>query len=101
MHITCLINVLSQNRILISYGYGCCREEFHGIVFSIEKIHRDTRQQIKGGSNHPSAKQLRQRVGIKPSLDDCLDGLMLLYDMHHSEYGTFLCIVFFYNHERR
>ncbi|KAE8126044.1 hypothetical protein FH972_020797 [Carpinus fangiana] len=61
-------------------------EEFHGIVLSIEKIHRDGRQQIKGGSSKPSAKQLQQRVGIKPSLADCLDGLMVLYDMHHLEY---------------
>nr|POF10868.1 isoform 2 of u-box domain-containing protein 44 [Quercus suber] len=61
-------------------------EEFHGIVFSIEKIHRDGRQQVKGGSNQPSAKQLQLRVGVKPTLADCLDGLMVLYDMHHSEY---------------
>ncbi|KAM3711038.1 hypothetical protein ACB098_01G079300 [Castanea mollissima] len=61
-------------------------EEFHGIVFSIEKIHRDGRQQVKGGSNQPSAKQLQLRVGVKPTLADCLDGLMVLYGMHHSEY---------------
>ncbi|XP_062159455.1 uncharacterized protein At5g43822 isoform X2 [Alnus glutinosa] len=61
-------------------------EEFHRIVLSIEKIHGDSRQQIKGGSGKPSAKQLQQRIGIKPSLADCLDGLMVLYDMHHSEY---------------
>lgn len=70
--------------------YNCLREEFRGIVFSIEKIHRDSKQQIKGGSGKPNAKQLRQRVGIKPSLVDCLDGLSALYDMYHSEYGTFL-----------
>jgi hypothetical protein len=67
----------------------CFREEFHGIVLSIEKIHRDSRQQIKGGSSKLSAKQLQQRVGIKPSLADCLDGLMVLCDMHHSEYELF------------
>lgn len=91
----------------------CCREEFHGIVFSIEKIHRDGRQQVKGGSNQPSAKQLQLRVGVKPTLADCLDGLMVLYDMHHSEYGAFsmsgksmifpyACVfLVFYNHQRR
>lgn len=90
----------------------CCREEFHGVVFSIEKIHRDGRQQVKGGSNQPSAKQLQLRVGVKPTLADCLDGLMVLYDMHRSEYGAFsmswkiydisLCLCFcFYNRQRR
>ncbi|XP_035551375.1 uncharacterized protein At5g43822 isoform X1 [Juglans regia] len=71
------INFLSMKRTM---------EEFHGIVFSIEKIHRDSKQQIKGGSSKPNAKQLQQRVGVKPSLVDCLDGLLVLYDMHHSEY---------------
>ncbi|KAG2698103.1 hypothetical protein I3843_07G134100 [Carya illinoinensis] len=71
------INLLSMKRTM---------EEFHGIVFSIEKIHRDSKQQIKGGSSKPNAKQLQQRVGVKPSLVDCLDGLLVLYDMHHSEY---------------
>ncbi|XP_041017815.1 uncharacterized protein At5g43822 isoform X1 [Juglans microcarpa x Juglans regia] len=71
------INFLSMKRTM---------EEFHGIVFSIEKIHRDSKQQIKGGSSKPNAKQLQQRVGIKPSLVDCLDGLLVLYDMHNSEY---------------
>lgn len=68
--------------------YNRFRENFHGIVLSIEKIHRDSRQQVKGGSSRLSTKQLQQRVGIKPSIADCLDGLMVLYDMHHSEYGT-------------
>lgn len=43
---------------------------------------------MKGGSSQLTVKQLQLRVGVKPSLQDCLDGLMLLYDMHHSEYGT-------------
>jgi hypothetical protein len=55
----------------------------------IEKIHRDSRQQIKGGSGKSSVKQLQQRIGIKPSLTDCLDGLVVLYDMHHLEYELF------------
>ncbi|XP_009355348.1 uncharacterized protein At5g43822 isoform X1 [Pyrus x bretschneideri] len=62
-------------------------EEFHVIVLSLGKIHRDGRQMVKGGgSSQLSVKQLQQRVGVKPSLADCLDGLMLLQDMHCSEY---------------
>ncbi|CAN6720027.1 unnamed protein product [Malus baccata var. baccata] len=62
-------------------------EEFHVIVLSLGKIHRDGRQMAKGGgSSQLSVKQLQQRVGVKPSLADCLDGLMLLQDMHCSEY---------------
>ena len=68
------------------------REEFHGIVLSLGRIHRDGKQMIKGGggSSQLSIKQLQQRVGVRPSLADCVDGLMLLQDMHCSEYATFL-----------
>ncbi|KAJ0025892.1 hypothetical protein Pint_09207 [Pistacia integerrima] len=62
------------------------REEFRGIVFSFEKLYRDGRQLVKGGSNQLTVKQLQQRVGVKPCLADCLDGLMILHDMHYSEY---------------
>lgn len=61
-------------------------EEFHGVVQFLEKSLRDGRQLIKGGSAHVTPKKLQQRIGIKPSLADCLDGLNLLYEMHHSEY---------------
>ncbi|KAG7022770.1 hypothetical protein SDJN02_16506, partial [Cucurbita argyrosperma subsp. argyrosperma] len=61
-------------------------EELGNTVRSMEKIYRDGKQLIKGGSNQPSTKQLQQRVGLKPSLDDCLNGLRLLCDMHRSEY---------------
>lgn len=61
------------------------REEFHSIVLSFEKIVRDSRQQVKGGSAQPTVKQLQQRIGIKPSLADCLDGLTILSEMHQSE----------------
>ncbi|KHN09549.1 hypothetical protein glysoja_047362 [Glycine soja] len=43
-------------------------EEFHCIVLSLDKIHRDSRQQVKGGSCHLNMKQLQQQIGIKPSL---------------------------------
>ncbi|KAG8381350.1 hypothetical protein BUALT_Bualt06G0113200 [Buddleja alternifolia] len=61
-------------------------EEFHGIVLSLEKIVRDSSQQLKVGSSQQTAKQLKQRIGIKPSLADCLGGLRLLHEMHQSEY---------------
>lgn len=61
-------------------------EEFHSIVLSFEKIVRDSRHQVKCGSTRPTMKQLQQRVGIKPCLADCLDGLSILCEMHQSEY---------------
>ncbi|KAA8538569.1 hypothetical protein F0562_028237 [Nyssa sinensis] len=61
-------------------------EVFHGIVLSLGKILRDGRQLVKGGSIQPTSKQLHQRVGIKPTIADCLDGLRLLHEMHQAEY---------------
>ncbi|XP_027093207.1 uncharacterized protein At5g43822-like isoform X2 [Coffea arabica] len=61
-------------------------EDFRGVSSSLEKVVRDGRQLVKGGSTVATAKQLQQRVGIKPSLADCLEGLRLLSEMHHSEY---------------
>lgn len=66
------------------------REEFHAIVLSLEKLHRDSGQLIKGGSSQTSLKQLQQRIGLKPSLADCLDGLKIFHDMHFAEYVKFL-----------
>ncbi|KAJ4702304.1 Pentatricopeptide repeat (PPR) superfamily protein [Melia azedarach] len=68
-------------------------EDFHGIVLCLEKIHRDGKQLVKGGSNQLTLKQLQQRVGVKPTLADCLDGLMLLHDMHNSEYALKVSLV--------
>lgn len=68
-------------------------EEFHGIVSSLEKIVRDSRQLVKAGSSQPTAKQLKQRVGVKPTLAECLDGLRLLEEMHQSEYLLKLSVV--------
>ena len=74
------------------------RKEFHDIVLSLEKIVRDGRQLVKGGSVKLNMKQLQQRIGVKPSLVDCLDGLSLLHEMHQSEYELyrifFLIILF-------
>uniref|UniRef100_A0A5B6YHK1 Uncharacterized protein n=1 Tax=Davidia involucrata TaxID=16924 RepID=A0A5B6YHK1_DAVIN len=69
--------LLSMNKTL---------EEFHGIVLSLGKILRDGRQLVKGGSIQPTSKQLHQRVGLKPTLADCLDRLRLLHEMHQAEY---------------
>lgn len=68
-----------------------CRDGFHSIVLSLEKIFKDGRRLVNGGSSAPTAKQLKQRVGVKPSLSDCLEGLRILYEMHHSEYDFPLC----------
>lgn len=69
--------LLSMNKTL---------EDFRGVSASLEKVVRDGRQLVKGGSAVATAKQLQQRVGVKPSLADCLEGLRLLSEMHHSEY---------------
>lgn len=61
-------------------------EEFHQVVLYLEKIYREGKQLAKSGSNQPSKKQLNLRIGVKPCLADCLDGLKLLHEMHHSEY---------------
>nr|GMD53670.1 uncharacterized protein At5g43822-like [Ipomoea batatas] len=37
---------------------------------------------------------LQQRIGIKPSLADCLDGLTILSEMHQSEYRLKIVSVF-------
>ncbi|CAI0381645.1 unnamed protein product [Linum tenue] len=62
-------------------------EEFHLIVLSLEKMHRDGKQLVSRGSALAiTTKQLQLRIGVKPSLAYCLDGLLSLHDMHQSEY---------------
>jgi len=51
---------------------------------SLDKIACEGGQLLKGGSI-PSARQMQLRVGIKPSLAECLDGLGLIHDMYKSE----------------
>lgn len=77
----------------MSFAFVCFyatifREEFHSITLSLGKIHRDGRQMVKGGSVRLTEKQLLLRIGIKPTLAYCLDGLMTLHDMYQSEYET-------------
>ncbi|XP_043718995.1 uncharacterized protein At5g43822 isoform X1 [Telopea speciosissima] len=81
----------SLQTILISMTKTC--EEFHGIVVSLEKILRDGRQQVKGGSMSPGTNQMQLRIGIRPSLADCLEGLRLIHEMYHSEYQLKLSTV--------
>lgn len=61
-------------------------EEFRQVVLYLEKIQREGKQLAIRSSNQATKKQLNVRTGIKPSLADCLDGLKLLHEMHHSEY---------------
>ncbi|XP_009631092.1 uncharacterized protein At5g43822-like isoform X1 [Nicotiana tomentosiformis] len=68
-------------------------EKFRSVVLSLEKMVRDGRQLIKGGSTQVTVKQLQQRVGVKPSIADCLDGLKLLCEMHQSEYHLKLSVI--------
>ena len=70
--------------INLKWSFFSVREEFRLIVLSLEKMHRDGKQLVNQGSAN-SKKKLRQRIGVKPCLEDCLDGLMRLHDMHQSE----------------
>ncbi|XP_047325165.1 uncharacterized protein At5g43822 [Impatiens glandulifera] len=68
-------------------------EEFHGIVVWLEKNARHGKHLIKGGSIKATPKQLQQRIGLKPSIADCLDGLQNLHEMHLAEYSLKTSIV--------
>ncbi|CAH1446359.1 unnamed protein product [Lactuca virosa] len=61
-------------------------EELNGVVLSLAKTVRDAKQQVKGGSVQLSMKQLHHRIGVKPSIADCLEGLRILHEMYQSEY---------------
>lgn len=61
-------------------------EEFHCIVLSLDKIHHDSRQLVKGSYSHLTMKQLQQQVGIKPTLIYCLDSLIFIHEIYNSEY---------------
>ncbi|XP_057848676.1 uncharacterized protein At5g43822 isoform X2 [Cryptomeria japonica] len=60
-------------------------DEFDRVVKSLEKIWRDSCYLLKGETVEPTVQQMQMRVGIRPSLSDCLDGIKAIYDMHHSE----------------
>ncbi|XP_026390711.1 uncharacterized protein At5g43822-like [Papaver somniferum] len=67
--------------------------EFCSIVVSLNKIVRDSKELVKGGSVKLS-KNLRQtQIGITPSIAYCLEGLEVLHEMHHSEYLLKLSVI--------
>ncbi|EPS66813.1 hypothetical protein M569_07963, partial [Genlisea aurea] len=74
----------SLQKILLSIGKTM--DEFHAVVSSLGKIVRDGRQLIGVGSSQLTARQLKQRIGLNPSISCCLDGLKQLEEMHRSEY---------------
>ncbi|XP_050217403.1 uncharacterized protein At5g43822 [Mercurialis annua] len=75
----------SLQTILISMNKTL--EDFRSVVMFLERMHRDGKQVVKGSSSSKlTKKQLQQRVGIKPCLADCLDGLVILHEMHHAEF---------------
>ncbi|XP_039001036.1 uncharacterized protein At5g43822-like [Hibiscus syriacus] len=61
-------------------------EDFLAVLLSLEKLQYDGKQLAKGCSNQLNKKQLQHRIGIKPTLTNCIDGLVLLHEMHLAEY---------------
>ncbi|KAB2011932.1 hypothetical protein ERO13_D09G047201v2 [Gossypium hirsutum] len=61
-------------------------EDFRGVVLSLEKLQHDGKQLAKGSSNQMNKKQLQHRIGVKPTLTNCIDGLVLLHEIYHDEY---------------
>lgn len=61
-------------------------DEFNKVVKSLKKIWQDGCHLLKGETLQPTLQQMQMRVGLRPSLSDCLDGLKALYEMHLSEY---------------
>jgi hypothetical protein len=53
------------------------------IVKQFEKLSRDGFQLLK--AEKATVKQAEQRVGPRPSLNDCVEGLQNLYIMHRDE----------------
>jgi hypothetical protein len=60
-----------------------CRAEMEKIVKQFEKLSRDGFQLLK--AEKATVKQAEQRVGPRPSLNDCVEGLQNLYIMHRDE----------------
>ncbi|XP_022738998.1 uncharacterized protein At5g43822-like isoform X2 [Durio zibethinus] len=54
---------------------------FCAVVLSLEKLQHDGKQLAKGSSYQMNRKQLQHRIGIRPFLTNCIDGLMLLHEM--------------------
>ncbi|KAB2064865.1 hypothetical protein ES319_A09G050300v1 [Gossypium barbadense] len=62
------------------------REDFRGVVLSLARLQHDGKQLAKGSSNQMNKKQLQHRIGVKPTLTNCIDGLVLLHEIYHDEY---------------
>ncbi|TYH01455.1 hypothetical protein ES288_A09G059600v1 [Gossypium darwinii] len=61
-------------------------EDFRGVVLSLARLQHDGKQLAKGSSNQMNKKQLQLRIGVKPTLTNCIDGLVLLHEIYHDEY---------------
>ncbi|CAM6104064.1 unnamed protein product [Calypogeia fissa] len=59
---------------------------------SLEKIWCDG-QQLLRAEKQLTPQQQHQRVGPRPSLQDCLDGLFSIYEMHRDEYNLKIALV--------
>ncbi|CAM6083448.1 unnamed protein product [Calypogeia fissa] len=66
--------------------------ELKRVKNSLEKLWRDGQQLVRAEKNL-TPKQLQQRVGPRPSLQDCTDGLYSLYQMHCGEYNLKVALV--------
>ncbi|OMP07374.1 hypothetical protein COLO4_07395 [Corchorus olitorius] len=58
-------------------------EEFHSIVLSLDKLQNEGKLLEK---QQMSRKQLQHKIGVNPSLTNCIDGLVILHEMHLAEY---------------
>eukprot|EP01018_Ginkgo_biloba_P015006 Gb_14654 [translate_table: standard] len=59
--------------------------ELDRVVKALEKISRDGFQLLKGEALQPTVQQMQLRVGLRPCLNDCLEGLKAISEMHHAE----------------
>ncbi|EOA14622.1 hypothetical protein CARUB_v10027881mg [Capsella rubella] len=59
-------------------------EEFWGCVLTLKKLHRDGLHLLEVES---SKRRVKERIGVKPCIADCLEGLSILFDMHQSDPG--------------
>ncbi|KAI3689475.1 hypothetical protein L2E82_47433 [Cichorium intybus] len=61
------------------------REELNGAVLLLGKTACDAKKQVKGGSIRLSVKQINHRIGIKPSIADCLEDEKGIYVFYTDE----------------
>ncbi|KAE8076945.1 hypothetical protein FH972_015562 [Carpinus fangiana] len=60
--------------------------EFHEVVCTIGRVYEESRLEIEACLSELGAEQVHQPIGIKPNLTERLDKLLVLYNMHKSEY---------------